>query len=324
MCLQHQSNICPKRKNNDTSRSINGTQQQNQWSYEHNRYSSKNETIKIYRGSELVPFYNFQGNWPKIIITTTKHLNQERPPQTHDWIQIFMLDHDKDTLLLSSRTQKEKWTTCQITGVIDRKRNQYQITLSKNDTPRVLRTTLEKYTACEFEPHFQSKGAFKARLNRSYNSDHDHNTRYGLTRPGVSAFVPSDISPTNARELSHSKRIRPMERPKGAIVTADRLQEIINIKERPGNSNAPLSNKHTEELKILRNKLIDLYKTEHLEALTKTEKQLQEYHKNIVTKFRTRLIDLEKQKHHSETKNVDNIEEINTLTLSQFWASHHQ
>ena len=117
------------------------------------------------------------------------------------------------------------------------------------------------------------------KTTRSYNSDHDHNTLYVLCRPGVSVFIPSDISPTNARELSHSKRIRPMECPKGAIVTADRLQEIINIKERPGNSNAPLSNKHTEELKIPRNKLIDLYKTEHLEALTKTEKQLQEHNK---------------------------------------------
>ena len=74
-----------------------------------------------------------------------------------------------------------------------------------------------------------------------------------------------------------------MEHPRGTIINGDRLREIIQIKDRPGNRNAQLSNKHREELKTLRNKLINLYKTEHEEALFKTSKHLLETHEKLVT-----------------------------------------
>ena len=130
---------------------------------------------------------------------------------------------------------------------------------------QLITTTLEPNSAWEFKPHFQSKTAF--RINRNYDQNHDHNhdhnISYALCRPQVKAFIPSDISPTNKRELQHSKNTNPMEYPKGIMINGDRLREILLIKEWPGNRYAQLSHEHKEELQTLRNKLINLYKTEH-------------------------------------------------------------
>ena len=74
-----------------------------------------------------------------------------------------------------------------------------------NNTPTVLRKTLTKNTAWEFEPHFLSKCAFKARLNRSYKMDHPHNIIYGNSKPNTSLFMPLNVLPNNARELKYSQ-----------------------------------------------------------------------------------------------------------------------
>ena len=63
--------------------------------------------------------------------------------------------------------------------------------------------------------------------------------------------MPLNILPNDARELKCSQNKQTTECPKGAIVNTKRLQEIIQIKERPGNKNAPLANSHTEEIKVL-------------------------------------------------------------------------
>ena len=75
----------------------------------------------------------------------------------------------------------------------------YQITLKTNNTPTVLRTTLKKNTTSELEPHFLSKCAFKASLNRSYQMDHPHNILYGNSKPNTSIFMPLNVLPNDTR-----------------------------------------------------------------------------------------------------------------------------
>merc|ERR1712030_52952 len=78
-CLKLQStnpnNTKTDTKNGDNiSRAIHERPQEKHWSYENNQYSSANETVKIYKGSEIIPFYTFKGNWNRTIITTDDNL----------------------------------------------------------------------------------------------------------------------------------------------------------------------------------------------------------------------------------------------------------
>ena len=118
--------------------------------------------------------------------------------------------------------------------------------------------------------------------------DHPHSILYGNSKPNTSIFMLLTVSPNENRELKCSQNTHITERPKGMIITPKRLQEIIQIKERPANKNAPLANSQTEEIKILRTKLVELHKTEHLAELINSEKQLQEKEKEI-TEFRMKI-----------------------------------
>ena len=251
MCLQH--------KGNNTSKS--NTETNYPMSCKHYLHTTKNGTITIHRGWKPAPFYTFHNNFSRIIITTTNHLNQERSPQTHDWIQISISDLDKYNLLFQTSLRREIWNTCRITGIINKENNQYQLQMEKHG--QLITTTLEPNSAWEFKPHFQSRTAFRSRINRNYNRNHDNNISYANSKPQVMAFIPSNMSPKNRKELQNSKNTNPMEYPKGIIINGDRLREILLIKENPEKRCNQLCDTRKQDLQTLTNKLINLYQAEH-------------------------------------------------------------
>ena len=81
------------------------------------------------------------------------------------------------------------------------------------------------------------------------------------------AFIPSNMSPKNRKELQNSKNTNPMEYPKGIIINGDRLREILLIKENPEKRCNQLCDTQKQDLQTLNNKLINLYQAEHEEKL---------------------------------------------------------
>ena len=97
------------------------------------------------------------------------------------------------------------------------------------------------------------------------------------------------------------------------IITTKRLQEILWIQERTADNNSALTDEQIEQNKILRAKLVELQKTEHLTELIKSKKQLQEKEKEI-TEFRKKMNASQAQLQQSETEHADHITEIAAST----------